>query len=89
VGYGHQFIAEQELRLAVVGIGYADGVPRNLSNKMTVLIRGKRVPQIGAISMDQLMLDVSAIPDVQEGEVVTLLGQEGRNKSQLTIGQLN
>lgn len=80
VGYGHQFIAEQELRLAVVGIGYADGVPRNLSNKMTVLIRGKRVPQIGAISMDQLMLDVSAIPDLQEGEVVTLLGQEGKEQ---------
>lgn len=80
VGYGHQFIAERELRLAVVGIGYADGVPRNLSNKMTVLIRGKRVPQIGAISMDQLMLDVSAIPDLQEGEVVTLLGQEGKEQ---------
>ena len=56
---------------------YADGVPRNLSNKMQVLIRGVRVPQIGAITMDQLMLDVSAIPDVQEGEVVTLLGQQG------------
>lgn len=80
VGYGHQFIAERELRLAVVGIGYADGVPRNLSNKITVLIRGKRVPQIGAISMDQLMLDVSAIPDLQEGEVVTLLGQEGKEQ---------
>ena len=80
VSYGHQFIAQQELRLAVVGIGYADGVPRNLSNKMTVLIRGQRVPQIGAITMDQLMLDVSAISDVQEGEVVTLLGQQGKEQ---------
>lgn len=80
VSYGHQFTAQQELRLAVVGIGYADGVPRNLSNKMTVLIRGQRVPQIGAITMDQLMLDVSAISDVQEGEVVTLLGQEGKEQ---------
>jgi alanine racemase len=77
VSYGHQFISDRELYLAVVGIGYADGVPRNLSNKMTVLIRGQRIPQIGAITMDQLMLDVSAIPDLQEGEVVTLLGQEG------------
>lgn len=77
VSYGHQFISDHELYLAVVGIGYADGVPRNLSNKMTVLIRGQRIPQIGAITMDQLMLDVSAIPDLQEGEVVTLLGQEG------------
>ena len=76
VSYGHQFITKQELRLAVVGIGYADGVPRNLSNKMTVLLRGQRVPQIGTITMDQLMLDVSSIPDLQIGEVVTLLGRQ-------------
>ncbi|MBW4564299.1 MAG: alanine racemase [Mojavia pulchra JT2-VF2] len=80
VSYGHQFIAPHELRIAVVGIGYADGVPRNLSNKMQVLIRGQRVPQIGAITMDQLMVDVSAIPDIQEGEVVTLLGQQGKEQ---------
>lgn len=76
VSYGHQFVAPQSLRLAVVGIGYADGVPRNFSNRMTVLVRGQRIPQIGAITMDQLMLDVSSIPDLHEGEVVTLLGQE-------------
>ncbi len=77
VSYGHQFVSEGELRLAVVGIGYADGVPRNLSNRLKVLIRGQLVPQIGAITMDQLMLDVSAIPDVQVGEVVTLIGKDG------------
>jgi len=77
VSYGHQYIAERETLLAVVGIGYADGVPRNLSHKMQVLIRGQRVAQIGAITMDQMMLDVSAIPDLQEGEVVTLLGKQG------------
>jgi alanine racemase len=77
VSYGYQFVSDRPLRLAVVGIGYADGVPRCLSNKITVLIRGQRVPQVGAITMDQLMLDVSAIPDLQDGEVVTLLGQEG------------
>ena len=80
VSYGHQFIAKRELRLAVVGIGYADGIPRNLSNKMQVLIRGQRVPQIGTITMDQLMLDVSALPDVGEGEVVTLLGTEEKEQ---------
>ena len=64
----------------MVGIGYADGIPRNLSNQIKVLIRGQRVPQIGAITMDQLMLDVSAIPDLQEGEVVTLLGQDGSER---------
>ncbi len=77
VSYGYQFIADRQMRLAVVGIGYADGIPRNLSNKMTVLIRGQRVRQIGAITMDQLMLDVSEIPDLQTEEVVTLIGQDG------------
>jgi alanine racemase len=77
VSYGYQFIADRELRLAVVGIGYADGIPRNLSNKMTVLIRGQQVRQIGAITMDQLMLDVSEIPDLQTEEVVTLIGRDG------------
>lgn len=80
VSYGHQFTAPQEMRLAVVGIGYADGVPRNLSNKIQVLIRGQRVPQIGTITMDQLMLDVSTIPDLQEGEIVTLLGAQGKEQ---------
>ncbi|MFB2977182.1 alanine racemase [Microseira sp. BLCC-F43] len=79
VSYGHQFIADREMLLAVVGIGYADGVPRNLSQKMKVSIRGQMIPQIGAITMDQLMLDGSAIPDLQVGEVVTLLGQDGNN----------
>lgn len=78
VSYGHQFIASQPMRVAVVGIGYADGVPRFLSNRMKVLVRGELVPQIGAITMDQLMLDVTAVPDVKPGEVVTLLGREGR-----------
>ena len=77
VSYGHQFVADRTLRVAVVGIGYADGVPRNLSNRIEVLVRGQRVRQIGAITMDQLMLDVSAVPDLQEGEVVTLLGRDG------------
>ncbi|MGC1395439.1 MAG: alanine racemase [Coleofasciculaceae cyanobacterium] len=77
VSYGYQFIADRELRLAVVGIGYADGIPRNLSNQLTVLIRGQKVRQIGAITMDQIMLDVSNIPDLQTDEVVTLIGQDG------------
>ena len=76
VSYGYQYIAERDRMIAVVGIGYADGVPRNLSNKMQASIRGQLVPQVGAITMDQLMLDVSAIDDLQVGEVVTLLGQD-------------
>lgn len=77
VSYGHQFVAQQPLMLAVVAIGYADGVPRNLSNQISVLIQGRQVRQIGAITMDQLMVDASNIPDLQEGSVVTLLGMDG------------
>jgi alanine racemase len=80
VSYGHQFIAPREMRIAVVGIGYADGVPRSLSNQMQVLLRGQRVQQIGTITMDQIMLDVSSIPDLQEGEIVTLLGEQGQEQ---------
>ncbi len=80
VSYGYKFISDRITFLAVVGIGYADGVPRNLSNRMMVIIRGKKIPQIGAITMDQLMLDVSAIPDLQPGEVVTILGIDGKEQ---------
>jgi alanine racemase len=91
VSYGHTFIAAQKMPLAVAGIGYADGIPRNLSNKMQVLIRGVKVPQIGAITMDQIMLDISAIPDVREGEIVTILGSDGNEQitAQDWANQLN
>ncbi|MGI0486943.1 alanine racemase [Pantanalinema rosaneae CENA516] len=78
VSYGQSFVTDREMQMAVVGIGYADGIPRNLSNRMSALIRGQRVPQIGAITMDQIMLDVSRVPEIQAGEVVTLLGQDGQ-----------
>jgi alanine racemase len=77
VSYGYQFIAQRQTKIAVIGIGYADGIPRNLSNKMQVLVRGQFVPQVGAVTMDQLMLDVTDIADLEVGEVVTLLGKEG------------
>ena len=80
VSYGYQFIAQRQTKIAVVGVGYADGIPRNLSNKMQVLVKGKLVPQVGAVTMDQLMLDVTDIPDLEVGEVVTLLGKDGENQ---------
>lgn len=76
VSYGYRFVSDHPVNIAVVGIGYADGVPRNLSNSLEVLLRGKRVRQIGAITMDQLMLDVSSITDLQVGEIVTLIGKD-------------
>lgn len=80
VSYGHQFIAPREMKIAVVGIGYADGVPRRLSNQMQVLVQGRRVRQVGAITMDQLMIDVTDIPNLDVDDVVTLLGEDGSEK---------
>ncbi|MFL0647537.1 alanine racemase [Cylindrospermopsis raciborskii UAM/DH-BiRr] len=77
VSYGHKFIAPREMRIGVVGIGYADGVPRSLSSQMDVLVQGQRVKQIGMITMDQLMIDISSLVEVEEGEIVTLLGEQG------------
>jgi alanine racemase len=77
VSYGYRFIADRDLRLAVVDIGYADGIPRRLSNRMQVIIRGQLVAQIGSITMDRIMLDITQIPDLQVGEIVTFLGRDG------------
>jgi alanine racemase len=79
ISYGHKFVARQQMQIATVGVGYADGIPRVLSNRMQALIGGTRVRQLGTITMDQLMLDVSALPTVQVGDVVTLLGQSGEH----------
>jgi len=80
VSYGYQYTSLSSLPIAVVGIGYADGIPRNLSGKLQVILRGQLVPQIGAITMDQMMLDVSSIPDLQPGEIVTLIGTDGEQQ---------
>jgi alanine racemase len=77
VSYGHRFRTSRSSRLAVVGIGYADGVPRLLSDRMEVLHAGRRLPQVGAITMDQLVIDATDAPDLDVGAVVTLLGQDG------------
>lgn len=77
ISYGHQHVTQHPTRVAVVGIGYADGVPRALSNQVKVIAKGQLAQQIGAITMDQLMLDVTHISDLQEGDIVTLLGQAG------------
>ncbi len=79
VSYGHKFITKRPTRLAVVGIGYADGVSRTLSGKLCALNKGRFIKQIGAITMDQLVLDVTDFLDVEVGSVVTLLGPDQEN----------
>ena len=77
VGYGHIYKTKRKSRLAVIGIGYADGVSRALSGKISALVDGVLVPQVGAIAMDQMVLDITEKPDIKVGKVVTLLGTDG------------
>jgi alanine racemase len=76
VGYGLTWTAERDSRLAVVPIGYADGVDRQLSNRMRGLLAGSIVPQVGRISMDQMIFDVTDVAGAREGDVLTLIGSE-------------
>ncbi len=77
VSYGHQFYTKRKSRLAVVGIGYADGISRALSGKISALFKGRFVPQVGSITMDQLVLDATQCPELRVGSVVTMLGEDG------------
>lgn len=78
VGYGATFTTSRpSTRIATVSVGYADGYPRALSGKGSVLIHGKRAPILGRVCMDQMMVDVTDIPDVQVEDVVTLIGRDG------------
>ena len=77
VGYGGSYVTERETVVATVSVGYADGYPWCLSNKGRVIIHGQYAPIIGRVCMDILMVDVTHIPDVRDGDVVTLIGREG------------
>ena len=77
-GYGRIFTAQRATRLAVLTIGYGDGLPRGLAEKGgQVLLQGHRCPMVGRMCMDQLTADVTDLPSVQAGDVATLIGQEG------------
>lgn len=77
-GYGRVFQAEQETKLAVVTIGYADGLPRDLPQRGgQVLIQGRRCHMVGWMCMDQLLVDVSDLSEVAPGDTVTIIGRDG------------
>lgn len=77
VSYGWRFRAERPTRVATLSVGYADGYPIGLTNRAEVVLHGVRVPQIGRICMDMMMVDVSAVPQTQPGDVAVLIGSEG------------
>ena len=76
VSYSHKYITDKETIIATVPIGYADGVSRGLSGKIYGLLHGQKVPQIGNITMDQMMFDITGV-NANEGDIITLLGKDG------------
>lgn len=90
ISYGGTYITNRETRIATIPIGYGDGYPRSLSNKGFVLIHGKKAPICGRVCMDQMMVDVTHIEDVKEGDRVTLIGtDESAHISMEELGDLS
>lgn len=77
VGYGATYTAKKWERWASIGIGYGDGLPRALGNKGHGIVKGRRVPIIGRISMDVTVLNITEVDDVELGDLVTLVGRDG------------
>jgi alanine racemase len=77
VSYGRKFISSKKTKLAVLSIGYADGVPRNLSGKINVIHNNKFYPQVGSITMDQMMVDITGANEIKIGSTMLLLGSDG------------
>lgn len=80
VGYGQTYTAAREMKIAAVSIGYADGIPRELSNKGFALIKGHKAPVVGRICMDQLMVDLSEIPGTAPGDEAVFIGKCGNEQ---------
>ncbi len=80
ISYGRRFVTKQESLIATLPIGYADGLPRKLSNVGEALIRGHRARMIGAVCMDLTMCDVTDIPGVQRGDEAVILGAQGAHR---------
>jgi alanine racemase len=80
LGYGRTFIAPGPMRVATANVGYADGYPWRLSNSASALVRATRAPVVGRVSMDQLLFDVSSVPDVALGDTITLMGSDGSER---------
>lgn len=87
IGYGGTYTTSRKTRVATIPVGYADGYPRCLSNRGRVLIHGQSAPIIGRVCMDQFMVDVTEIPNVSEGDEVTLFGRDGQ--SEISIEEIS
>jgi alanine racemase len=74
VGYGRTWIASRESRIAVVSVGYGDGLSRSLSNIGELWIKSRRAPIVGRVCMDLTMLDVTEVPGVEPGDIAEIFG---------------
>ncbi len=83
ISYGRRYYAPSDTYIATVPIGYGDGYSRMLTGKAEVLVRGRRYPVVGAITMDHLMVDVGCDSGVQEGDDVVLMGTSGQESISL------
>lgn len=89
VGYGYTYLAEQDMQVAVVPIGYSHGFSRSLSNSGRVLINGHRLPVIGIVNMNCISVDITQAQEVKIGDEVVLIGtQNGRNISVASFGEM-
>ena len=79
ISYGGTFVTTRKTRVATVPVGYADGYRRSLSGKFYVLIRGRRAPILGRVCMDQMMVDITDVPDVKIDDPVVLVGNDGND----------
>jgi len=77
ISYNRRFVTCRPSRIATLHVGYNDGYPRFQSNVGHVLVRGRRVPVVGTVCMDTLMIDVTEVPDAQVGDEVVLIGRQG------------
>jgi alanine racemase len=80
ISYSRTYITDKHTKVATLPVGYADGYSRGLSNKAYVLVRGKRAPVIGKVTMDQTMIDIGHIRGVKLGDEVILIGRQGREE---------
>ena len=77
IGYNGTFVASEPMRVALVSVGYGDGLDRMLGNRFSLLVAGERAPLVGRISMDQAVVDVTEIPGVKAGDEIVILGAQG------------
>ena len=86
VGYFSQWTAPKETKIGVMGVGYANGLLRTLSGKMNVMIAGQLASQIGSITMNHVMVDLSAVSNTAVGDIVTIIGKDG--EAQISVNEL-